>query len=410
MDISTMNELLEYKDKIKASQAKRTAFSQEWLSYVSENGFNDNAEQFLFSGFEYRKMHPFVEYLKMVDNKKDVVLKFLNCKEFSKNKPKSFKMSLNLLAILFTELPQEHMLMVHVIRRLPSISIGKDKKRMPEAGKVFEKFFFSEFIDSTSLPDFHLLVELKSISITEFRSLVNDALAMIVENGEVDKKIKNAYDKTVVWNKGTVEIESKSKDINTFKPNSEDSAENIEPEKKRSANKEPEKAKTEAPIIPWKNSLKLITSTIERLELQVNLLQEQLLIKERTINEINDKLAKKEAGLAQSLEEAASFRTREFQLGIEIENLKATIDNLNKTIQEKDREIVDRSKLADMLNRDTSKQSDAVLKRLSNELASYYDDFMAARNETVTTEFGDVLKDQLAEVFAILKKNGICLQ
>jgi uncharacterized protein (DUF3084 family) len=319
-------------------------------------------------------------------------------------------MSLNLLAILFNELPEEHTLMVHVIRRLPSISIGKDKKRMPEAGKAFEKFFFPEFTDSTSLPDLQLLVELKSISVTEFHSLVNDALAMIVENGEVDKKIRNAYDRTVVWNKGAVETESVNTDNNVSKPNSEGTAEKKEPEKTRSETKEPEKTKTEAPVISWKSSLKFVSSTIERLELQAKLLQEQLLIKERTIDEINDKLVKKESGLAQSIEEANSLRAREFHLSKEIESLKVAIDNLNKTIQEKDKEIADRSKLADMLNRDTSKQSDAVLKRLSSELASYYDDFMAAKDETVTAEIGDILKDQLSEVFTILKKNGISLQ
>ena len=58
MDTAKMKELLEYKDKTKASQAKRTSFSEEWLSYVNENGFDDTAEQYLFAGFEYRRMHP----------------------------------------------------------------------------------------------------------------------------------------------------------------------------------------------------------------------------------------------------------------------------------------------------------------------------------------------------------------
>jgi len=409
MDTAKMNELLEYKDKIKASQAKRASFSAEWLSYVTENGFDEKAEQYLFTGFEYRKMHPFVDYLKTVENKRENVLKFLNGKQFSKNKPKSFKMALNLLVILFGELPEEQTLMVYVIRRLPSVSVGKDKKRMPETGKAFEKFFFPEFTESLILPDLQTMGELKPVSVSEFRALVSDALDMIADNGEIDKKIKEAFAKTSTWIKGSPVAEASVQE--SIGGESKNVTQSEEGSNNESAPAEKqEKPKDDSPVLSWRSSLKFISSTIERYELQGRLLQEQLLRKDREIVELGDKLSRNESALSKALEDGKTLRAKEIQLSRDIDNLKSTIADLNKTVMEKEKEIADRSKLADMLSRDTSKQSDAVLKRLSSELASYYEDFVAAKDEPVTEEIGDILKDQLSEIFAILKKNGIGLQ
>lgn len=410
MDTAKMKELLEYKDKIKASQAKRTSFSEEWLSYVNENGFDDTAEQYLFAGFEYRRMHPFVDYLKTIENKRDAVLKFLNGKQFSKNKPKSFKMSLNLLAVLFTELPEERILMVYVIRRLPSTSIGKDKKRMPDAGKAFEKFFLPELTAASVLPDLQLIPELKPVSIAEFRALISDATRMISENGEIGKKIKDAYDRIVTWNKADVVAETeKETAVESAEPVQKSENEMVDSDKTEEKKVEPVANKEQVPVISWKSSLKFVAATIERLETQVAVLNEQLAAKEREIGESRAQISKKDSALAKAAEEATALRAKEIQMGKEIETLKVDINGLNQTIQEKDKEIADRSKLADMLSRDTSKQSDAVLKRLSSELASYYEDFMAAKGEAVTEEIGNILKDQLAEIFEILIKNGIKL-
>lgn len=411
MNIEAMKDLLDYKDKIKASQAKRNSFSQEWLSYVSENGFDETAEQYLFSGFEYRKMHPFVDYLKTIENKQGVVLKFLNGKQFSKNKPKSFKMALSLLAILFTELPEERILMVHVIRRLPSISFGKDKKRMPEAGKAFEKFFFPEFTEATVLPDLQLMTELKPVTIADFRALISDATRMLSESGEIEKKIKSAYDRTVSWNSDITTVETpETSAVEVAEPVQKAVAENTDSEPANDTKEEPVKAIEKTPVVSWKSSLKFVAITIERLESQVKVFDEQLKVKEREVDDLSNRISKKDSELAKAVEGANALRAKEVQMSKEIEALKADINGLNIIIQEKDREIADRSKLADMLSRDTSKQSDAVLKRLSSELASYYEDFTAAESETVTEEIGNILKDQLAEVFAILKKNGIKLQ
>lgn len=422
MDIAIMNELIANKDKCKASQEKRTAFSQEWLSYVSENGFDETAEKYLFEGFEYRRMHPFVDYLKTAEDKQEIVFRFLNGKQFSKNKPKAFKMTLNLLAILFAELPDEQALMVHVIRRLPATSINsKDKKRMPEAGKAFEKFFFPEIKKISALPDLQTMTELKPVTVADFRALISDATRMLSEHGDVDEKIKKAYDMTIEWNKGKTSTEANTsispeadEPVRENEGGNTDSGkiETAEAESESESEAETESAETgrKMPAFSWKSSLNFVAKTIERLESQKRILKEQIENKDHEIAVLQDTVSQKETLLVKAAEEGNNLRAKEVQLEKEIEDLRKAIDGLNQTILEKDREIADRSRLAEMLSRDTSKQSDAVLKRLSSELASYYEDFKAAEGETVTEEIGSILKDQMAEIFAILNKNGIKLQ
>ena len=63
MDQETMNQLLANKDKYKASNKSRETFEKEWLSYVNENGVDETAIKYLFTGFEYRRFHPFTNYI-----------------------------------------------------------------------------------------------------------------------------------------------------------------------------------------------------------------------------------------------------------------------------------------------------------------------------------------------------------
>ena len=312
MNIEIMKELLGYKDKIKASQAKRNSFSQEWLSYVSENGFDETAEQYLFSGFEYRKMHPFVDYLKTIENKRDTVLKFLNGKQFSKNKPKSFKMSLSLLAILFSELPDVRILMVYVIRRLPSISLGKDKKRMPETGKAFEKFFFPEFTESIALPELQSMAELKPVAIAEFKALISDATRMLSESGEIDKKIKSAYDRTVNWNKGITAAEiPEATTAENVESVQNAAAEDTDSKPANATKEDPGKVMEKTPVTSWKSSLKFVVATIERLESQEKVLKEQLTVKEHEIEDLKSRISKKNSDLTKAAEELSLIHISE---------------------------------------------------------------------------------------------------
>ena len=76
MDQETMNQLLANKDKYKASNKSRETFEKEWLSYVNENGVDETAIKYLFTGFEYRRFHPFTNYMKGRDDKAELVKMF----------------------------------------------------------------------------------------------------------------------------------------------------------------------------------------------------------------------------------------------------------------------------------------------------------------------------------------------
>ena len=59
---------------------------------------------------------------------------------------------------------------------------------------------------------------------------------------------------------------------------------------------------------------------------------------------------------------------------------------------------------------DESRKHDQQMKRLGNELSTFYTDCMEAKNVQMTEELGKVLLDEIMDVFSILKAHGIELK
>ena len=413
MDQETMNQLLANKDKYKASNKSRETFEKEWLSYVNENGVDETAIKYLFTGFEYRRFHPFTNYMKGREDKAELVKMFFGSKEFYDNKPKSFRMALNLLGILFAEFPEEFELMAFTIRRLPDISYGKDKKRYPDIGKIFGKFFIAELNSETKLPSKEALM-LRPAMMGMFIGLMNDGLDAFCALEGVKAGEKVVADHLREWLKSCAEgeLEKPSEKVaeNTEKAPTE-AAEKAEKE----AEKEPSEtggAETGAPktsVFSWKYSIKGLVSYIEGLENTIKQMQIKIDLteeaKERGLREIEALKAQLTAKNA----DIAALNEKNSELNYTVSMKGKEIDRLHEVVASKEAEIADRIKLADILSKDKSKQSDAVLQRLSSELASYYEDFMGAQEMEITAELGEVLRDQLSDVYQILKKNGISL-
>lgn len=120
MDTEVIEKLLQIKKKSKASKADKNSFQNEWLYYVSEHGFNDKAEAFLYDGFSFPGT--FITYLSKTNDKQETANQLLSGKYFYKNNSITFKVMLHLLALLIEKLPDEKTLMMMVVRRLPELS------------------------------------------------------------------------------------------------------------------------------------------------------------------------------------------------------------------------------------------------------------------------------------------------
>ena len=412
MNQETMNQLLANKDKYKASNKSRETFEKEWLSYVNENGVDETAIKYLFTGFEYRRFHPFTNYMKGRDDKAELVKMFFGSKEFYDNKPKSFRMALNLLGILIAEFHEEFELMAFAIRRLPDISCGKDKKRYPDLGKIFGKFFIAELNSETKLPSMESLM-LRPAMMEMFISLMNDGLDAFCALEGIKAGEKAVADHLRGWLKSCAKdacekpSEKAAENPRKVPTDTTEKGEKEEKESSETGGAETGTPKTSA--FSWKYSIKSLVSYIEGLENTIKQMQIKIDLteeaKERGLREIDALKAQLTAKNA----DIVALNEKNSELNYTVSMKGKEIDRLQEVVASKEAEIADRIKLADILSKDKSKQSDAVLQRLSSELASYYEDFMGAQEMEITAELGEVLRDQLSDVYQILKKNGISL-
>ncbi len=415
MDQEIMNQLLAYKDKHKASNKNRDAFENEWLAYVNENGVDETAMKYLFTGFEYKKFHPFTNYMKGRDDKTELVKTFFGSKEFYNNKPKSFRMTINLLGILIAEFPEEYDLMAFVIKRLPDISYGKDKKRYPDIGKIFGKFFISELKPETKFPSKESLL-LRPAMLGMFISLMNDGLDAFSSLEGIKANEKAIVIHLREWLAGFSEVEAEKLSDKGAENLPQAPADNSpDQDKKGDGEKEPAETNTAEPSAPkptvfsWKSGIKTLVSYIEGLENTIKQMQVKIDITEEARQRGQKEVETLRTQLAAKNADIAALNEQNGELNYEVSTKGKEIERLQEVVATKEAEIADRIKLADILSKDKSKQSDAVLLRLSSELASYYEDFMGAQDVEITAELGEVLRDQLSDVYQILKKNGISL-
>ena len=90
--------------------------------------------------------------------------------------------------------------------------------------------------------------------------------------------------------------------------------------------------------------------------------------------------------------------------------LKQTVEQRNAVIAEKDAEIAERVKMAEVLCRDRSKQADELLQRLASKIRVEYRDFVDALDVPMSCDLGENLRLQLQSIFDILEKGGMKIE
>ena len=472
----SIEELLTLKDKSAANNEKKNAFEANWLSYVDENGYDETAELYLYRGFQFRKMHPYMSLIVNSPNKIEVITQFIKGSQFheSRNARNRFMMIINLLAISIVRMPEENEVIAFLIRTLTEVSKDKKGKLFYKTGTIISEYFLSEISQEVNFPSWSAL-SLKPAFQKEFAGIINAGLDEYT-HGEILSPSKDALVKKVrIWvnytdmsaetaapvaladknntdsglsatpadiPQETVLRTERENDIlgqeYTGKPDSEEQNQpfvvqpdtladvetSVDPKSSdsntdcQSSTGREQSTKNGRPRqeyhtqkssggSDWRQPYTFLGDFISRIERE----NRQYVIR-------NDELVREQVAAKAEIHQLQSkinrFEMEMEKLQVEIGNQYSTISGLekqvvrqNEIITAKDSEIEDRIRHAEIISMDKSKQSDAVLKRLSSELASYYEDFVSASGEDMTVEIGEILRDQLTEIYSILKKAGI---
>jgi hypothetical protein len=414
MDTGVIEKLLQIKKKSEASKADKNSFQNEWLSYVSEHGFNDKAEAFLYDGFSFLGMVPFITYLSKTNDKQETVNQLLSGKYFYRNKSITFKVMMHLLALLIEKLPDEKTLIMMVVRRLPELSINKEGKRLADMAKSVDKFFVNILSPETVFPNLSSL-GLRPAIIESFRKMMMEALHTLLAEGHSSPEELSIMVNIEKW---LSEDDKLSEDTDKSEVNtgtSQDSTDMVHADMPDNTsiqcNDCVDKAFSEySKTFTWRDGLSITANAIKQLEKELIRLQmnnENLLSENTRLRTERDNV---QCALNRERECCEQQRTEISRLSDDVSLLRQQVAALEIKVKEKETEIEERAKLADMLSRDRTKQSEEVLKRLAAKLRVEYRDFLDAETLPMSSDLGENMRLQLKSVFDILKKNGLSLE
>lgn len=160
MNYEKLEQLISIPKKTDASKATRREYKTEISKLLNEEGFSENAEKYLWSGFSFCGARPMFDYIN--SHKKEIQLKIIDslfkCRTYSKNeKSNGFKMCISLLAYELNYNPDN----LDIICMLIKSCIGKYKKKdgtiSKDNTKIVEKYFVSIISEEAKLPDWNTI-------------------------------------------------------------------------------------------------------------------------------------------------------------------------------------------------------------------------------------------------------------
>lgn len=421
--IETLDALMKAKKEKKKKEPtikEKEAFRSAWLSLVADTGLAGRAEQFLYEGFAFCGAEPFYAYLIQTEDQNATLATMFSGKYYGIDSNVSFRLVTHLLALMLNNNAPGNIL-APIIKRLPGSCVNKDKKRLGTAEKTLEKYFLAEL-----RPDAELCpladIGTKPVFINEFVALVSSIMDGIENAGSTKGVVVKNIAKIRKWFADYDISQSVSADTKTDQvipeatKNTEEKARTISgadnsQEKKvqipRVVVAQPEE-KVPSDMIAYLTELlgkaaKVITvvkaeSTQQRvkidaltqaLEGEQNKLQganQQIADLQDTITELRKKLSATEG---------------------DIFALRQAVKQRDAVIAEKDAEIAERVKMAEVLSRDRSKQADELLQKLASKIRIEYRDFVDALDVPMSCDLGENLRLQLQSIFDILEKGGM---
>lgn len=406
------------KKKKEPTIKEKEAFRNAWISLVDEVGFNDRAEQFLYDGFTFCGAEPFYAYLIQTEDKNSTLAKLFSGNYYGKDNNVTFRIVTHLLVLMLNDNAPVNLL-TPMIKCLPVACINKDKKRLGTAEKTLEKFFLTKLHPNAILCPLSD-VGIKPIFIKEFAALVSSLMDNIENNGSAKNVVAHNIVKVRKWfadYEAAQGIPSKDETVNhvtapaTVTDTKALNNENNRPTETIKSSKLPstltaEEATTDMSVylidllskagkaaaavrsegVQQRNKIETLSQTIESEQDNLRQANQQIATQQDTIAELRRKLSTAEGDIAA---------------------LKQTVEQRDTIIAEKDAEIAERMKMAEILSRDRDKQADESLQRLASKLKVEYRDFMDALDMPMSCDLGENLRLQLQSIFDILEKGGI---
>lgn len=408
------------KKKKEPTIKEKEAFRSAWLSLVADAGLTGSAEQFLYEGFAFCGAEPFYAYLIQTEDQNATLAAMFSGKYYGIDSNVSFRLVAHLLALMLNNNAPRNIL-APIIKRLPGACVNKDKKRLGTAEKTFEKYFLAELhpdVELCPLAD----IGTKPVFIKEFVTLVSSIMDGIENAGSAKGVVVKNIAKIRKWLADYDTSQSASTDTKAEQLIPASTIVAAEKVKIVSVADNPPEDRVQAPKV-------IVTQPEEEASVDMIAYLTELLGKAakatavvksestqqgvkidaltQTLESEQSKLRGANQQIADLQDTITELRKKLSAAEGDIFVLRQTVEQRDAVIAEKNAEIAERVKMAEVLSRDRSKQADESLQRLASKIRVEYRDFVDALDVPMSCDLGENLRLQLQSIFDILEKGGM---
>lgn len=408
------------KKKKEPTIKEKEAFRSAWLSLVADAGLTGSAEQFLYEGFAFCGAEPFYAYLIQTEDQNATLAAMFSGKYYGIDSNVSFRLVAHLLALMLNSNAPRNIL-APIIKRLPGACVNKDKKRLGTAEKTFEKYFLAELhpdVELCPLAD----IGTKPVFIKEFVTLVSSIMDGIENAGSAKGVVVKNIAKIRKWLADYDTSQSASTDTKAeqlIPASTIVAAEKVKivsvadnpPEDRFQAPKvivtQPEE-EAPADMIAYLTELlgkaakatAVVKSESTQQRVKIDALTQTLESEQSKLRGANQQIADLQDTITELRKKLSAAEGNIFVL-------RQAVEQRDAVIAEKNAEIAERVKMAEVLSRDRSKQADESLQRLASKIRVEYRDFVDALDVPMSCDLGENLRLQLQSIFDILEKGGM---
>ena len=421
--VETLDALMKVKKEKKKKEPtikEKEAFRSAWLSLVADTGLVGRAEQFLYEGFAFCGAEPFYAYLIQTEDQNATLATMFSGKYYGIDSNVSFRLVTHLLALMLNNNAPRNIL-APIIKRLPGACVNKDKKRLGTAEKTLEKYFLAEL-----RPDAELCpladIGTKPVFINEFVALVSSIMDGIENAGSAKGVVAKNIVKIRKWFADYDISQSVSADTKTDQVIPE--ATTITEEKAKTVsvadNSQEEKVQTPRVVVAQPEEkvpadmIAYLTELLGKAAKVTTVVKAESTQQRVKIDALTQALEGEQNKLQGANQQIADLQDTITELRKKLSAtegdifvLRQTVEQRDAVIAEKDAEIAERVKMAEVLNRDRSKQADELLQRLASKIRIEYRDFVDALDVPMSCDLGENLRLQLQSIFDILEKGGM---
>lgn len=408
------------KKKKEPTIKEKEAFRSAWLSLVADAGLSGRAEQFLYEGFAFCGAEPFYAYLIQTEDQNATLTTLFSGKYYGIDSNVSFRLVAHLLALMLNNNAPRNII-APIIKRLPGACVNKDKKRLGTAEKTLEKYFLAELhpdVELCPLAD----IGTKPVFIKEFVTLVSSIIDGIENAGSAKGVALKNIAKIRKWLADydiSQSVSTDAKDDELIPASTTVAVEKAKivpvadnpPEDRVQAPKvtvtQPEE-ETPADMIAYLTELlgkaakatAVVKSESAQQRVKIDALTQALESEQSRLHGANQQIADLQDTITELRKKLSAAEGDIFVL-------RQTVEQKDAIIAEKDAEIAERVKMAEVLSRDRSKQADESLQRLASKIRVEYRDFVDALDVPMSCDLGENLRLQLQSIFDILEKGGM---